>query len=93
MVVTFVTFNSAYPQMFDRAENRGSHREFENRNDEGTQRGFEFQLDANRGKNYSSATPSDCSDDDNSSNGEKTRTTCLTATATDSSILIIASWH
>ena len=55
---------------FDRAENRGSYREFENRNDEGIQRGFEFRLDANRGNNHSSATPSDCSDDYNSSNGE-----------------------
>ena len=51
-------------------KNHGSYREFENRNDEGIQRGFEFRLDANRGNNHSSATPSDCNDDYNSSNYE-----------------------
>jgi hypothetical protein len=57
--------------VFDRAENHGSYREFENRNDEGIHRGFEFTLDdANRGNNHSSATPSDCDDDYSSSNDE-----------------------
>ena len=55
--------------VFDSAENRGSYHEFEHRNDEGIQRGFEFRLDTNRGNNLSSATPSDCNDDDNSSDG------------------------
>ena len=65
-----IQFGLSPSAVFDRAENQGSYREFENRNDEGIKCGFEFRLDANRGNNHSSATPSDCSDDYNSSNGE-----------------------
>jgi hypothetical protein len=64
-----IRFGLSPSAVFDRAENHGSYREFENRNDEGVQRGFDFRLDANRGNNHSSATPSDCNDDYNSSNG------------------------
>ena len=65
-----IQFGLSPSAVFDRAENYGSYREFENRNDEGMQRGFDFRIDANRGNNHSSATPSDCNDDYNSSNDE-----------------------
>ena len=65
-----IQFGLSPSAVFDRAENYGSYREFENRNDEGIQRGFDFRIDANRGNNHSSATPSDCNDDYNSSNDE-----------------------
>ena len=65
-----IQFGLSPNAVFDRAENHGSYREFENRNDDGIQRGFEFRLDANRGNNHSSATPSDCNDDYSSSNDE-----------------------
>ena len=65
-----IQFGLSPSAVFDRAENYGSYRVFENRNDEGIQRGFDFRIDANRGNNHSSATPSDCNDDYNSSNDE-----------------------
>ena len=60
-----IRFGLSPNAVFDRAESRGSYREFVHHNDEGIQRGFDFRLDAKRGNNHSSATPSDCNDDDN----------------------------
>lgn len=65
-----IHFGLSPSALFERANNQGSYREFEHSNDNGTQRGFAFQLDSNQGNNLSSATPSDCdNDDDYSSSG------------------------
>jgi len=60
-----IHFGLSPSALFERAHNQGSYREFEHSNDNGTQRGFAFQLDSNQDNNLSSATPSDCDNGDN----------------------------
>ena len=69
-----IRFGLSPNAVFDRAENRGTYREFVRRDDEGIQRGFEFRFDFNQGNCHSSATPSDCNDDDNRGNNHSSAT-------------------